>query len=266
VSSGVIYYGTGLSTSSALSVGLPFDVLGVVLTAERLRRHMGLGHIYHHVADTHALSNDFANPCEVAERSESVIDIMRRVKDHLSLDHLTVMLSSSFDKSEEYSRIVEQVDKKKGDYVRRELADMLWYRKYRNVAIKVGWILQSGPVREGFDERLYDNEFRRQFGDSLSFVYLKAGRTFDQRRPKASPYISIPNESRILLAPGEKVEAKIDAARKKWPDKTLGGALSHLNAVVRLYDQLSPCPTERGPLHERVQSIIDRIFDEANVT
>jgi len=34
---GAIYYGTGLTTPRALSCGLPFDVLGMVLVAEKLR-------------------------------------------------------------------------------------------------------------------------------------------------------------------------------------------------------------------------------------
>jgi len=264
-SSGAVYYGTGLTTPRALSVGMPFDALGMVLTAERLRRQLNLDHIYHHVADTHALSNDFANPAEVEQLTQMVSQTMAYVKIHLKLDRLTVLTSSSFDTSDRYEAIFDSIDTEKGEYVRRELADMIWYRRERNVVLKMGWIIQPGPIKEGFDERLYDNEFRRSFDDDLSFVYLKAGRTLDQRRPKASPYISIPDEQRILLVPNEHVEAKISAAKDKWSDKTLGGALNHLNAIVRLYDQIAPCPTERGPVHQRVQCVIDRIFGSQDV-
>ena len=259
-----IYYGTGLTTPKALSVGLPFDVLGMVLTAERLRRHLNLDHIYHHVADTHALSNDFADAAKVDVLTDMVTQTMARVTEHLGLKNLTVVPSSTFDKSAKYESVLDSIVTEKGEYVRRELADMLWYRRERNVVLKMGWIIQAGPVKEGFDERLYDNEFRNAFDDELSFVYLKAGRTFDQRRPKASPYISIPDEQRILLVPNERVEDKIEAAKSKWPDKTLGGSLNHLNAILRLYDQIAETPLERGPLPQRIQCLIDRIFTSPN--
>ncbi len=44
---GSIYYGTGLTTRKALSVGVPFDILTFVLVAEKLRRTLGFRNIYH---------------------------------------------------------------------------------------------------------------------------------------------------------------------------------------------------------------------------
>jgi hypothetical protein len=255
-----IYYGTGLSTPKALSIGLPFDALAMVLTAEKLRRRLGLSKIYHHIADSHALSNPFADPQMVDALARTIEHTMSEVARHLKLEQLVVIRSSSFDRSVEYGALLNGINTDKHEYVRRELADILWYKQNKRLALKIGWIIQSGQISEGFDERLYDNEFRRLFGDTLSFVYLKAGRTFDRTRPKASPYISIPGEQRILLAPGEQVQEKIEKALAIWPDKVLGGALNHLKAIVRLYDQVAETPAEAGPISDRVQCIINRIF------
>ena len=62
---GSIYYGTGLTTPKAPSIGLPFDVLILVLVAERMRTLLGLTEIHHHIADTHALTNSFCTKEQV---------------------------------------------------------------------------------------------------------------------------------------------------------------------------------------------------------
>jgi hypothetical protein len=256
-----IYYGTGLTTSKALSAGLPFDVLGMVLAAEKLRRTLGLEHIYHHIADTHALTNAFATAPEVQARAGTVEATMGRVATHLGIkDRLTVFKSSSFDGTPEYTALLDTVVTGKNDYVRRELADMRWYREKHGAAMKLGWVVQTTPSGQGFDERMFDNEYQNCFGKDLMFVYLRPGRTFDKSRPRAAPYISVPDEQRILLKAGEDVEAKVAKAKALWPDKTLGGALNHLAAIIRTYDQIAPEPSGQGAVTGRIQTIIDRIF------
>lgn len=258
---GAIYYGTGLTTPRSLSVGLPFDVLGMVLTAEKLRRTLGLTKVIHHIADTHALTNSFATPEAVSALADDVEHTLARVSAHLAMPELAVIRSSTFDSDPAYAELLATIHTAKGNYVRRELADMLWYGQRHGLVLKMGWIIQATETEEGFDERLYDAEYLRLFGTDLSFVYLKAGRTFDSRRRKVSPYISVPGEQRILLRADEKVQEKIDAALAQWPDKTLGGAIKHLKAIVRLYDELAKEPAGSGTLPEKVQRIIDRIFE-----
>ena len=92
------------------------------------------------------------------------------------------------------------------------------------------------------------------------FVYMKAGKTLDKKRPKASPYISVLGEQRIMLRADEPVEEKLAQARASWPDRSLGGAINHLKAIVRLYERLVS-PLDRSPLPTKVRAIIDRIFD-----
>lgn len=43
---GSIYYGTGLTTPRAIAFGLPFDVLGMILVAERVRKTLDLKGVY----------------------------------------------------------------------------------------------------------------------------------------------------------------------------------------------------------------------------
>ncbi len=254
-----LYYGTGLTTPRALSIGLPFDTLGMALVANKLRQLLGLKTIIHHIADTHALSNTFATREAVDALADSAEAVMQKVAQHLKIPDFRVVRSSSFDTQDEYQQLLGTIHTAKGEYVQRELADMLWYRAKHGLSVKMGWIIQSTAAPEGFDERLYDAEYRQAFGDDIAFMYLKAGRTFDQKRPKASPYISVSGEQRILLQKGEDVQGKFTAAMQVWPDKQLGGAVSHLNNIVRLYER-TVGSVGKGPLPEKIQRIIDAIF------
>jgi len=258
---GSLYYGTGLTTPREISVGLPFDVLGMILTAEKLRRVGGFDNIYHHIADTHAKTNDWISEDQVDERAKQVVQTLETVKSNLDLEHFFPVLSSSFDTTPEYEELVEGFgDSEEHEYVRREMADMEWYRVRHGVKIKLGWIIQASETEVGFDERRFDREYMRFHGTDLSFIYTKPGRTFDPSRPKASPYIKIASEGRLLLDPGENVVVTLErAVEAANGDKHLGGARKHLESIVRLYESLYGT-FGKVPLEEKIQKIIDKCF------
>lgn len=256
---GSIYYGTGLTTPKAIAVGLPFDVLGMMLVAERVKKSLGLTEIYHHVADTHAKTNEWIDPQEVDRRAKIVRDTLTRVASNLELDGFNVTLASEFDQSPEYQASVEHFKSKstEHEYVIREMADMEWYRKMHGTVVKMGWIIQASEAPVGFDERLFDQEYKRIEGDKLSFVYTKPGRTLDLSRPKASPYIQIEDENRILLEKGEDAISKMQEATVRMKDPHLGGARKHIDSIVRLYEKMFGS-FGKVPLEEKVQAIIDK--------
>lgn len=256
---GTIYYGTGLTTPRAIGVGLPFDVLGMVLVAEKIKRTLGLKAIYHHIADTHAKTNEWIDPREVDRRANIVKETLLRVAANLQLSGFNVALSSEFDESPEYEELVRHFRErsKEHEYVIREMADMEWYRIKHGTIIKMGWIIQATEAPAGFDERLFDKEYRRIEGDKLSFVYTKPGRTLDLNRPKASPYIQIAGENRLLLEKGENAAKKMDETSKRTNDFNLGGARKHIESIVRAYEKLFGS-FGKLPLEEKVQTIIDK--------
>lgn len=259
--SGSIYYGTGLTTSRAPSIGLPFDVLILILGAEKLRRQFGLDRIYHHIADTHALTNPFCTPEGVAVMAAEYRKVIGMIAKTANIP-IEVCLSSEFDRTPKYEEILGRVQTEKTEYVRRELTDMLWYRETHGVRLKLGWLLQAGESELGFDERLYDREFRVRCDEHMSFAYVVAGRTLDPKRMRASPYIAVPDERRILFKPGEDVRAKVDQALPDWgADKTMGGLVRHLSGILRLWDRLTGSQPPRGAdVFVRVQALIDQIF------
>ena len=255
---GSLYYGTGLTTPREISVGLPFDVLGMILTAEKLRRACGFENIYHHIADTHAKTNEWISPEAVDARANQVVNTLHKVKEKLKLDNFFPILSSSFDATSEYKSMVDSfASSEEHEYVRREMADMEYYRAHFGVKIKLGWIIQARETDMGFDERRFDQEFRKLRGNVLSFIYTKPGRTFNPNRPKVSPYIKIASEGRLLLDSSEKVSDILEAGViMSKGDKHLGGARKHLESIVRLYESLYG-KFDKISLEEKLQIIIN---------
>ena len=258
---GSIYYGTGLTTPKEISVGLPFDVLGMMLTAEKLRQAGGFDNIYHHIADTHAKTNDWISPEAVDERASQVTAVLDTVKENLGLENFFPILSSSFDGTQEYGELVDSFSgSEEHEYVRREMADMEWYRTHYGVKIKLGWIIQAKETEMGFDERRFDREYLSFKGPVMSFVYTKPGRTFDPSRPKVSPYIKIEDEGRLMLSPDEDVRQTFESGIERANgDKHLAGARKHLESIVRLYESLYES-FGKIDLEDKLQAIIKACF------
>lgn len=258
---GSIYYGTGLTTPRAISEGLPFDVLGMMLTAEKLRRAGHMDSVYHHIADTHAKTNDWISHEDVDQVAARTLDTLERVKRGLGLEHFQFVLSSSFDTSDEYQALVKGFDSsEEHEYVRREMADMEWYRTHGDVRIKMGWIIQAKETEMGFDERRFDREYLKFHPGQMSFIYTKPGRTMDTSRPKASPYISVAGEQRLMLAPDTDVKTVLGAQS----DPNLGGAKKHLLTIVRAYEDLYGSLGKIGQngltYEDKIQHIINQCF------
>lgn len=257
---GALYYGTGLCNSHAITVGMPFDILAMVLVAEKLRSALGLSEVFHHIADTHALCNLPESRAAILQKAAEIETVMNKVVQKLGLSHFVILRSSSFDSSPEYTNFMRQVDAQNGDnrneeYVQRELADMLWYQAKHGVVIKLGWAASDFS----FDERWYDDKFVRCFGRSLSFIYTKAGRAFS-RKIRVVPYIAITEEDRILLRAGEPVEEKFNRAAQHSREDTVNGVANYFAAICRLYERLVR-PLEKRSIPQKIQQIIDHIFE-----
>ncbi len=261
---GSIYYGTGLTTPNAISVGLPFDVLGMMLTAEKLRVAGEFDKVYHHIADTHAKTNDWIDDEQVDAIADDTISTLELIKRNLGLDAFEFVRASSFDTGDDYQELVSTFDSSdEHEYVRREMADMEWYRSREDVRLKLGWIIQASETDMGFDERRFDREYLRFHPGQMSFVYTKPGRTFDTSRPKASPYISIDGEQRLVLRPGMDVEELL----AQQSDPNLGGAKKHLQNIVRLYEgiygNLGKIGRDGVTFESKLQHIVDRCLADS---
>lgn len=256
-----IYYGTGIATPEYLSIGLPFDVLGMILLNEKIRRIGSFSKVFHHIADTHAKTNSWSISEDVDKRAMSVRTTLEEVFKNLGLNNFEVVLSSEFDKEEEYLELLKKFEKSdKHNYVKHEMADMEWYRRKNNVVLKTGWIIQAKETSIGSDERLFDREYREFKGnESMSFIYSEAGRTFDINRPKASPYIQIPGETRLLLDRNENVKKKFAEVISGIGEDKMKGTIKHIEKIVKLYEELYGSLGELS-IEEKIQGILDICF------
>ena len=257
---GSLYFGTGLTTARAMSVGVPFDVVGMIVVAEKLRRRLGLDRIIQLIADTHALSNEFTDAATISALASQMRDTTARVAQLVGMGEVfTPILASGFHESPDYLEVYNGIKSDDHEYVRREWADIEFLRRQYGLRVKLSWIVDPKTKKIGFDERLYDRRFREVMGQAMSFLYIWAGRTLDRDRQKASPYISIPGERRIMLQPGECVQAKLDEADLTYGEGKLTATHAHLATIVAEFEGLFG--TVNGTTTaEKVQSIIDATF------
>lgn len=243
-----LYLGVGLCNGvPILSTGLPIDVLSMILVSEQIGASK---HIL--VADTHAIINGFS--AEAIDRlAGQHQEKLQRAIENMGFAQWQIMRASEIDHTSTYSDVLMTI-KASHDYIKRELADMCWFSRERDVNLKVGWALNGS---KNSDEKSFDLEFQRQFGDSLGFVYVVPGRTFDPKRLRSAPYFCANPEERVLLQVDENVAKKLASAQEQFGQQATKPYKNFLSQVVRLYDKTVE-RTERGLLQDRLQQIIDR--------
>jgi hypothetical protein len=84
-----VFYGTGLCTPTELSVGLPFDILAMILVAERIRRTFGFNKVVHHIADTHAKSNGKWDDSKIDDLAQQTKTMLERNSKNLEFKDLS---------------------------------------------------------------------------------------------------------------------------------------------------------------------------------
>ncbi|MGD8863000.1 MAG: hypothetical protein PVI30_23505 [Myxococcales bacterium] len=261
---GAIFAGIGLVAEGGLSRTLPVDVLGLLLSAEEVRRATGASELLVLLADAHAMCRGTPDRV-VQQRADAYEDTLRRIALRCGLRRMRLMRATEVHRDPAYLSTLRGIERRAPSridpYITREVADITHFVRQHGGLVKVGWALQ--PSRRGADrdERIFDECFQRWVGDDAWFMYAKAGRAFDDRRRKAPPYAERDADRRICLRPGEDVAAKLSAARLRVSHSTWRGVRRHLGAIARAYGKLVR-PLD-GPLERRVQAVIDDVFADS---
>jgi hypothetical protein len=258
---GGVFVGIGLCAPDAVSKALPLDALGLILSAERVRRAVGAGRLVVLIADSHAATNA-VDLLEVQRRCREAERTLHLVRNHLGLTALRVRKASTLHAGEDYRAVLARVRRRAGEeehpYFVREVADIACMDRRLGGLVKVGWCIgaRAGTHR---DERAFDARFTAWVGRHAGFVYGKAGRRLDDRGPKAPPYITRDARRRICLRPDEDVTAKLAGAGRRTSTATLNGVRRHLRALARSFsDTVAPL---QGDVAQRAQAIIRAVFD-----
>lgn len=233
-----LFFGVGLCTAKEPAVAIPFDILSFFLVAERLRRFLDMDRVIVLVADTHALTNSFMTPDIVNALTQKSLLTFTTIIRNLHLNTFEFLVHSDIAVQQAFTKTLEAVPAMDNQYLRHEIADITWLVKHRNVALKLGWTIDSSPISGGHDERFFDTHLQKLVSLPISFLYLKAGRTFDKHRQKVSPYIAVAGEPRLIINPDEDVRGKFAAARLSWGDDHFGGTRKHIADIVRAFEKL----------------------------
>ena len=261
-----VFAGIGLVSGALVTHALPFDVLGLLLSAEHARRALSAERLLVLVADTHALHN--GAPAELLDqRADEYVELLSAIARSCGFAHMRIARASHWQQDDAYRRVLSNVEQRlpgaTHPYVLRETADIAYVERKYGAVVKVGWALQRSRLGAHRDERLFDDTFRRWLGGGSYFVYAKAGRALDDRRQKVSPYVVSDASRRICLDPQEDVASKLARAQAEVSRSTYRGVCNHLKAVTRSYSKL--VRPLSGSVPERAQAVIDHLLSGAEL-
>lgn len=250
-----LFFGVGMCTSKEPAVAIPFDLLAFFLLSEKLRRNLNLEKIFVLIADEHAKTNSFMTEKITKQLTSKMHATFTSIVRNLRLANFEIILSSDIKRRPEFISVLESTPRMANEYLRQEIADMIWFTSFCNVHLKLGWAINSDPNIQGHDERFFDAQIKRMETLPLSFIHTHAGRTFDPLKPKTSPYIATEVNSRIILAKDENVVRKLSFS-KNIPIDVSRGAINHLTSIVRLFESLF-IRIPNNNLEQKIQFIID---------
>ena len=255
---GAVMVGIGLCTPDALTTAMPFDLLGLLLPAEQLRRALDATTVVALVADTHAHATGF-EPSAIESRARSAVHALLRMRARLGLHALCVVRASRFHATTRYREWLRTVQARAGTdvspYLVRQVADVACLDDRLGGIVKLGWMVGRDRDDAIGDEAAFDRWVEPWSRRRPLFAYARAGRTLDPARLKAPPYIELDPDRRVTLAPGERVADKLATA----PDvEAKNGVENHLRAIGNTFARtVAPLP---GPAAVRAQGILDRLY------
>lgn len=233
-----LFFGVGLCTAKQPAVAIPFDILAFFFVAERLKRFFNLSRVIVLIADAHAQTNSFMTSGIIAETQSNILTTFQKIVRNFSLPDFEILIASDIRREESFQSVLKQLPSLENRYLRQELADIIWLTNHKNLAIKLGWTIDNSPEPSGHDERFFDTQLLSIQKIPVSFMFTRAGRTFDPNKPKASPYISVRDDHRLLIKPQEDVPQKFREAETRWGVSSCNGVRGHFADIVRLFEKL----------------------------
>jgi len=262
-----VFCGVGLSSGRQLGAGVPLDVLGMLVPAERLRQAIDAETLLVLIADEHA-RHVVGDPQHVDGCADDWVDLLQRLRRSFGLRHLRIVRASDFHHRTGYRSVLDGVKQRAGQqadpYFVRQAADVAFLHRQLGGLLKVGWTLQNvSAPRTSRDEAAFDRELHRWVNDDVPVVYCRAGRVLSDQRPKAPPYLVIEPARRLCLDPHEQPVSKLRWADLDVSPDTARAVRRHLKAIARAVRQtLMPLS---GPLERQIETLLGRLYQDVRV-
>lgn len=266
-----LFFGMG-GGSKALCKGLPFDVLSMILTGEKIRRNLGIKKCRILLANEITYTNISRNK----EFSKSSIDnVMKAEKEIILLvlkkfnilKYWDVFLQSEInfvignDLKKEYEQFIKKADFSNivgGHHYSIEMADIYSLVGKKSGGIKLGWFMRNIDTKNGgyiMDEQPFHARYvmflaEQGIRNRVSFAYVNAGAKLypgpTGHLEKESPYICYDPKNRLLLSPFENPILKLKNAT------LAGGAFQFkyyrkmMNGIIELFEEIVLGQTDDG--------------------
>lgn len=249
--------------SKALCKGFPMDVLNMVLTAEKLRRELGLGRCRVICANGITYTNIPKNPDFSKEGIDQVMsterDLLRLVVERFGIaDHWDIFLETDIEKiigkegKEMYDRIVEDAEATpfiSGHHYALEMAQMYTLLNQKTGGVKLGWFMRNiDKTRPEYimDEQPFDARYTtylayRGLTNMVSIPYAHAGVRIHLGKGgvnKDAPYICYDPNDRVLLSPFEDPETKLIEATEAGGGLQSRVIRGHFGTMVKLFEEI----------------------------
>lgn len=261
----VVMLGVGLCRRDSASLGVPFDLLGLLLPAEALRRVLRAKHLVILIADGHALQAGAAET-DVVRQRRALMLIIERAFLAIGAQRPLLLRSTELEHDHGYRRRLawsSGVAPYDRAYMRRQHADLAYITDRFGPTLKVGWTVARTLKHHRFlDEVAFDSRFRELYAECpVSFAYCKPGRSRDPRRPKVPPYLVHDASARPLLNRPENLATQLEAAGLALHERSAHNAvIRRLKAITRSFVELGG--DLRGGLGQRLLQLSAQLVQD----
>lgn len=257
-----LYFGMG-GGSKRLCKALPFDVLGMLLTGETLKRKLRLRECRILLANRITYTNIPNNPEFSQESIDNVMrgerDLLQLVIDKFGFENWRIFLQTDVedvvgkDIKDGYEDLIEKADRTNlvgGHHYSIEMADIWALVGQQEGGIKLGWFIRNlDKENRGYimDEQPFHARFNlfmalQGIRNNTTLAYAKAGsRLFPGPTgtlEKESPYICYQPHNRLLLSPFEQPIDKLRNATQNNGGFQYKYFRNLMSGIIELFEDL----------------------------
>jgi hypothetical protein len=259
-----IYFGIGLSRKKksmkhmidnifpyvkddVLSYEMPFDVLGMILPAEFMKRKVG-GRAIILIADEHAKVND-SYEHEINGLAKMNEELFNRIINRFGFSNWEIYMASDIAGTDKYQKIHKDLSHIKNPYVRLEITDIEYLKQVENVQSKEGWMSLTGD-RNG--ETKFDKIHQELYElDPINYTYVHPG--FNQHGIECTPYINSPDRLNLSKDFIDEIRGFVKRSNKK-------NTKDFYRKIVNEYENLAG-PLKKGNLATKIEDLYSIIFN-----
>ncbi|MBI5356885.1 hypothetical protein HZB78_04755 [Candidatus Collierbacteria bacterium] len=239
-----IFIGTGVATKNKLSVAIPFDSLGFLLSAEFIRQQIPGSHVFLLIADQHAWLANGISKTEVRKIASKQEKIFRQITSKFKLSNWHISKASGL-----FPHAIPDT------YEKLETRDVSHFFHHRKTGVKIGWMFSAKENQHQTDEAHFDCNF----DFNIKSIFTKPGVTLDPSKPLESPYICSNPSKRILLTKNENLTNKLDSGSTSENQRQ--AVQNQLKRITMLFERVVEPLPDKTSVEKKVKIILDKIFN-----